>query len=66
MILELLQQANWKRTACAACLHLQHMVVLIACTACLSSVPQEMYAFTLSCYKAGLRGIDLHLKVGSD
>lgn len=24
---------------------------------------QEMYAFTLSCYKAGIRGIDLHLKV---
>lgn len=21
-----------------------------------------MYAFTLSCYKAGIRGIDLHLK----
>ena len=26
--------------------------------------PQEMYAFTLSCFKAGIRGIDLHLKVG--
>jgi hypothetical protein len=22
-----------------------------------------MYAFTLSCYKAGIRGIDLHLRV---
>lgn len=26
---------------------------------------QEMYAFTLSCYKAGIRGIDLHLKMMS-
>lgn len=25
---------------------------------------QEMYAFTLSAFKAGIRGIDLHLKVG--
>lgn len=25
---------------------------------------QEMYAFTLSAYKAGIRGIDLHLRVG--
>jgi hypothetical protein len=24
---------------------------------------QEMYAFTLSCYKAGIRGIDLHLRM---
>ena len=25
---------------------------------------QEMYAFTLACYKEGIRDIDLHLKVG--
>lgn len=29
----------------------------------LPPTPQEMYAFTLACYKAGVRGIDLHLKV---
>ena len=23
-----------------------------------------MYAFTLACYKSGIRGIELHLKVG--
>ena len=32
---------------------------------CLPSLaPQEMYAFTLACYKSGIRGIELHLKVG--
>ena len=35
------------------------------CAACLLSLPpQEMYAFTLACYKSGIRGIELHLKVG--